>query len=140
MGLETYGIRFFSFCHSNFISLILGYAFTHILFSLHTLLLAVDMPDRQAFRSQAGKSLPWTLYRIYVTAHVILKVREEDAMNDSLFAPLSNYRERESQQADRHIEQTISCVKADRRMQSSRLGSHEATGWSLATLTNMIYV
>ena len=34
-----------------------------------------------------------TLYRIRVTAYVILKVREEDAVNDALFAPLSNYRE-----------------------------------------------
>ena len=30
----------------------------------------------------------------HVAAHVILKVREEDAMNDALFALLSNYRER----------------------------------------------
>ena len=30
------------------------------------------------------------------TAHVILKVREEDAVNDVLFASLSNYRERAS--------------------------------------------
>ena len=30
------------------------------------------------------KLLPRTLYRIRVTAHAILKVRKEDAMNDSL--------------------------------------------------------
>ena len=30
---------------------------------------------------------------IRVTAHAILKVRKENAMNDSLFAPLSNYSE-----------------------------------------------
>ena len=40
-----------------------------------------------------------------VAAHVILKVREEDAMNDGLFVPLSNYRE--SQQADWHIKQNV---------------------------------
>ena len=34
--------------------------------------------------------------RTRVAAHVILKVREEDAKNDALFAPLSNYRERAS--------------------------------------------
>ena len=28
-------------------------------------------------------------------------------MNDALFAPLSNFRERESQQADRHIKQNV---------------------------------
>ena len=42
----------------------------------------------------------------------MLKVREEDAMNDALLAPLSNYRERESQQADWHIK-TLSRIKAD---------------------------
>ena len=31
----------------------LNYAFTHILFSLRILLLAVEMSDTQAFRSQA---------------------------------------------------------------------------------------
>ena len=35
------------------IFLMLNYAFIHILFSLHILLLAVEMSDRQAFRSQA---------------------------------------------------------------------------------------
>ena len=48
------------------------------------------------FDRKPDKLLPRTLCRIRVTAHVILKVREEDAMNDSLFAPLSNYRERDS--------------------------------------------
>ena len=33
--------------------LMLNYAFTHVLFSLVILLLAVEMSDRQAFRSQA---------------------------------------------------------------------------------------
>ena len=42
----------------------------------------------------------------------MLKVREEDALNDALFIPLSNYRERESQQADWRVK-TISRFKAD---------------------------
>ena len=48
------------------------------------------------FDRKPDKLLPRTLNRIRVTAHVILKVSEEDAMNDALFAPLSNYRERDS--------------------------------------------
>ena len=39
------------------------------------------------------KLLSRTLHRTHVAAHVILKVCEEDAMNDALFEPLSNYRE-----------------------------------------------
>ena len=46
-----------------------------------------------------------------VAAHVILKLRVEDAMNDALFAPLSNYRE--SQQDDWHIKQTLSRITAE---------------------------
>ena len=89
------------------------------------------------FDRKPDKLLPRTLCRIRVTAHVILKVREEDAMNDALFAPLSNYRERDSKLTG-ISNKTISCIKAD--MQSSRLGSHEETGWSLATLTRVKYV
>ena len=44
---------------------------------------------------------------IRVAAHVIFKLREEDAMYDALFAPLSNYRE--SQQAYK----TLSCIKTE---------------------------
>ena len=97
MVFESYGILFFfRFVTHISISLMifmLNYAFTHILFPLCILLLVVEMSDRQAFRSQASdKLLSRTLYRIRVTAHVILKVCEEDAVNDVLFAPLSNYR------------------------------------------------
>ena len=56
MGFESNGIRFFRFVTHISISLMLNYAFTHILFSLHILLLAVEMSDRQAFRSQAIQS------------------------------------------------------------------------------------
>ena len=52
MVYESNGILFFSFCHS-YLDLRLKYAFIHILFSLRTLLLAVEMSDRKAFRSQA---------------------------------------------------------------------------------------
>ena len=57
MVFESYGILFL-FCHS-YLDLshdfMLKYAFTHILISLWILLLAVEMPDRQAFRSQASQ-------------------------------------------------------------------------------------
>ena len=45
------------------------------------------------FDHKPDNLLSWSLYRARVTAHVILKVGEEDAMNDGLFAPISNYRE-----------------------------------------------
>ena len=58
-----YGVRvllwdpFFSFYHSyldlSVMIFMLNYAFNHILFSLRILLLAVEMSDKQAFRSQA---------------------------------------------------------------------------------------
>ena len=57
MVFESYGILFFiRFVTHISISLMifmLNYAFTHILFSLRILLLAVEMCHRQAFRSQA---------------------------------------------------------------------------------------
>ena len=49
--------------------------------------------------------LSWTLYRTRVAEHDILKVCEEDAMNDALLVPLSHYRE--SQQANWHIKQNV---------------------------------
>ena len=68
--------------------IMLNYVLTHILFSLRILRLAVKMSDKQAFRSQTRQIAVTDLYRISVTAHVILKVREEDAVNYVLFAPL----------------------------------------------------
>ena len=56
MVFESYGIPFFRFVTDISISLMISmvnYAFTYILFSLHILLLAVEMSHRQAFRSQA---------------------------------------------------------------------------------------
>ena len=91
----------------------LNYAFTRILFSLRIHLLAVDMSDRQAFRSQASQIAVTDLIycRIRVTANVILKVRE-DVVNDVLFAPLSNYREGASKPTG-ISNKTISGIKAD---------------------------
>ena len=89
----------------------LNNAFTHILFSLCILLLAVEMCDRLADR-KSGKLLSQTLYRIRVATNVILKVVEEDAVNDVLFAPLSNDREGASKLAG-ISNQTILRIKAD---------------------------
>ena len=53
MVFESYEILLFRFVIHISISLIifmLNYAFTHILFSLRILLLAVEMSNRQAFR------------------------------------------------------------------------------------------
>ena len=54
---------------------------------LHTFLIGI------LFDRKPDKLLSRTLYRTRVAAFVILKVREEDAINDALFAPFSNYRE-----------------------------------------------
>ena len=64
------------------------YAFTYI-FSLRILLVYI----RRLFDRKPDKLLPQALYRIRVAGYVMLKVCEEDAMNDVLFAPLSIYRE-----------------------------------------------
>ena len=62
MAFESYGILFsffFRFVTHISISLMifmLNYAFTHILFSLRILLLAVEMSDRNAIRSQARQT------------------------------------------------------------------------------------
>ena len=57
MVFESHGIRFFfRFVTHISISLMifmLNYAFTHMIFSLRILRLAVEMSDKQAFRSQA---------------------------------------------------------------------------------------
>ena len=139
MVFESYGMLSF-FCFVTHISIslmifMLNYAFTRILFSLRIHLLAVEMSDRQAFRSQV-KLLSRTLYRIRVAAHVILKVREEDAVSDDY---LHYYQIIEKEPASQPAYQTkqYRASKLTRRMQSLRLGSHEETGWSLATLTSM---
>ena len=56
MVFRPYGILFvfvLSLISRSLIIFMLNYAFTHILFLLRILLLAVEMSERQAFRSQA---------------------------------------------------------------------------------------
>ena len=138
---ESYGILFFRIVNHISISLMifmLSSTFTHILFSLRILLLAVEYLIGRLFDRKPDKLLARTLYRIHVTAHAILKVREEDAMNDALFAPLSNSRGR--QRESPYQTKRYHALKLSRRIQSSRIGSHEETGWCLATLTRVKYV
>ena len=47
------------------------------------------MSDGVLFDRKPDKLLSLTLYWTRFAARVILKVREEDSMNDALFAPLS---------------------------------------------------
>ena len=80
---------FFSFCHSYLDLSHDSHAqlcfHSHFIFTAH-ISIGCKMSDRQAFRSHARQILLfWTLYRIRVTAPVILKVRKEDAVNDILF-------------------------------------------------------
>ena len=61
------------------------------------------MSYRNAIRSQARQIVVTDpIYRTRVTAHAILKVHEEDAMNDELFVPLSII-----ERADWHIKQNV---------------------------------
>ena len=64
------------------------------------------------FDCKPDKLLLRTLYRTRVAAHVILKVREEDAMNDALFASLSNYIERANMLTG-ISKKTLSRIKAE---------------------------
>ena len=73
-------------------SFMLNYAFTHF-FTANTSLGCRKCLIGILFDRKPDKLLSQTLYRTRVAAHAILKVREEDAMN-TLFASLSNYRER----------------------------------------------
>ena len=61
----------------------LKYAFTHI-FTAHASLGCRKCLIGMLFDRKPDKLLSRTLYRTRVAAHVILKVREEDAMNDAL--------------------------------------------------------
>ena len=72
-------------------------------YSLGILLFAVEMSDRKAIRSQGRQIAATGPIKDLCT----LKVREEDAMNDALFSPLSNCRERA------HINQNVSHIKAE---------------------------
>ena len=76
--MESFFFRFVTHISISIMIFMLNYAFTHILLSLCILLLAVEMSDRQAFDCKSDKLLLLTLYRIHVTAHVILNVREDE--------------------------------------------------------------
>ena len=84
MVFESYGIHFY-----------FPFAFNHILFTAHTSLGCRKLLIGMLFDRKPDKLLSRRLYMTHVAEHVILEVREEDAMNDALFAPLSNYAERE---------------------------------------------
>ena len=85
----------FSFCHSY---LDLSHDFhAQICFHSHFFTAHTSLGCRKCligiqFDRKPDKLLPRTLYKTRVTANVILKEREEDALNDALFAPFSNYR------------------------------------------------
>ena len=116
MVFESYGILSFLFCHSY---LDLSHYFhaqlcfhSHFIFTAQTSL-GCRMSLGRLFDRKPVQLLSWTLYRIRVTEHVILKVHREDAvMNDVLFAPLSKYREGASKLTG-ISNKIISCIKAD---------------------------
>ena len=90
----------------------LKYAFAHIFFTAHTSLGCRKCLTGMLFDCNSDTLLSRTLYRTRVAAHVILNVREEDAMNDALFVPLSNYRERASKLTG-ISNKTLSRIKAE---------------------------
>ena len=119
MVVESYEIHFFCFVifyldlSHDFNAQI---CFHKLFFTAHTYLGCRKCLIRMLFDRKPDKLLSRTLYRIRVTAHVILKVSEEDAMNDLLFAPLSNYRERDSKHTKHYH-----ASKLSRRRWSSRI-------------------
>ena len=94
------------------------------LFTAHTSLGYRKCLIGMIFDPKPDKLLSRTLYRALFAAHVILKIREEDAINDALFAPLSNYREKEPAPASWLAYQTkrYGASKLSQRRWSSRLG------------------
>ena len=109
-------------------------------FTAHTSLGCRKCLIGMLFDHKPDTLLPRTLYRTRVAAHDILKVQEEDAMNDALFATLSNYRERTSKLTGISNKTLDRASKLSRRSWSSHLVSHEATGRTLVTLTSVKYV
>ena len=65
--MASFYFRYVSHISISFMIFMLNYAFTHILFSLRILLLAVEMSDRQA----SDKLLPRTLYIGPVLLHIL---------------------------------------------------------------------
>ena len=82
------------------------------------------MSDRQAFRSQARQ----VAVKDPIWDPCYCAVREEDAMSDALFAPLSSYR-RGASKLTGISNKTISRVKADSENAVLAPRIHEETGW-----------
>ena len=80
-SVENYQL-YLAACCAVMVIFMLIYVFTHIFFHC-------------AFDRKPDKLLSRTLHMNRVAAHVILKVREEDAMNSALFVPSSNGPRRE---------------------------------------------
>ena len=104
MVLESHEIHFFfRFVIRISISLVismLNCAFTHMFFTAHT-----SLGCRKCLMGMlCDHMLSRTPYRTCVAVHVILKVREEDAI---LMHYLCHYQIIESQQADWHIKQNV---------------------------------
>ena len=83
---------FLLFCHS-YLDLSHDYhaqlcVHSRFIFTAHTSLGCKKCLTSRLFDRKPDKLLSRTLCRIRVTAHVILEVREEDAVNYVLFAPL----------------------------------------------------
>ena len=115
MVFESCEIDYFSFCHSY---LDLSHDFNYqIFFHSHFFTAHTSLGNRKCligmqFDRKPDNVLIRTLYKTRVAANVILKVREDDAINDALFAPLSNYREGASKLTD-ISNKTLSCIKAE---------------------------
>ena len=112
---ESNDIIFFSFCHS-YLDLSHDFhaqiCFQSYFYTVHTSLGSRKVLLGMQFNRKPDKLLSRTLYKTRVAANVIFKVREEDAMNDALFAPLSNYREGASKLTG-ISNKTLSRIKAE---------------------------
>ena len=106
--MESYFFRFVTHISIYLMIFMLKYAFTHILFSLRILLLAVEMSDTQALRSQARQIAVTDPIQDPCYCSCYLKKRE-DAMNEVLFAPLSKGASKLTGISNK----TISRIKAD---------------------------
>ena len=95
---ESYEIHFISFCHSfldfshNIHARI---CFRSLFFTAHTSLACKKCLTGMQFDCKPDKMMSRTLYKTRVAANVILKIREMDAMNDTLYLRLYQIIERE---------------------------------------------
>ena len=110
--MKSFFFRFVIRISISLMIFMLKYAFILILFTGHTSFGCRKSLVGRLFDRKPYKLLQRTHYRICVAAHVILKVHKEDVMDDALFAPLSNYRERASKLTGISIK-TLSHIKAE---------------------------